>query len=155
MRAAGFVDRPENAYRIEVATPGVLRALSPKVFAAVAMPTLYQDCSGEVFACASEEGILEQEVVPGTYYIVVEGQYAGDMDIDIAEVQGPCDGAQVIEPGVDTAVDFTLVLPPYAGDCLQGFNPQALFYFDLAEASRVRLSSSGNERSTVNAGDLR
>ncbi|MGC6418351.1 MAG: hypothetical protein ACON3Z_14610 [Bradymonadia bacterium] len=139
----GFVDRPENAYRIEVATPGVLRALLTEP-AAVAMPTLYQDCSGEALACASEEGILEQEVVPGTYYIVVEGQYAGDMDIDIAEVQGPCDGAQVIEPGVDTAVDFTLVPPPYAGDCLQGFNPQALFYFDLAEASRVRLSSSGN-----------
>ena len=29
-------------------------------------------------------------------------------------------------------------------NCIQGFNPQALFYFDLAEASRVRLSSSGN-----------
>ena len=49
--------------------------------------------------------------MPGTYYVVIEGQYAGDMDIDIAEVQGPCDGA-VLGPGVRRR--FHLVPPPYA-----------------------------------------
>ncbi|MBV71034.1 MAG: hypothetical protein CMH52_06745 [Myxococcales bacterium] len=139
--ACGLGDTPEQAYRIDIADPATLRVTLTEP-AAAAQPVLYQDCSQAAVACPSNDGIMEHDVDPGTYYVVIEGQYGGGVDVALAERAEACADATPIADGQNVESPLNLTPPPYGGNCLGVGNQQALHRFELAEASRVRVTTS-------------
>ena len=135
----GGADRP---FRVDVGQAGVLTAtlLDPAPGASLA---LYSDCAGAALSCADRVGLLRVPVAVGRYFLVVEGPYAGRVQVDVAAGDAFCANPPLLG-AAPVEVRPRAMSPDLGGACLAPNGDAAVFQFSLATASQVTVSYAGS-----------
>jgi hypothetical protein len=88
-------------------------------------------------------GDVSVDAVAGDYFLVVEGAYAGDLQVDFVARAAACDRPPTLETDTPTNVAPGGAAAPFPGACLDAAAPATLHQFTLDRRANVTLALTG------------